>query len=608
VSARILVGDVRERLAELPDASVQTVVTSPPYFNLRDYGTAQWEGGDDGCDHTPSFVPRAERTNPSGANIGNGGAYNDQQDVGKRAYRSTCGKCGAVRVDQQIGLEPTPAEYVAALVDVFREVRRVLRPDGTVFLNLGDSYATSSSSAKCYTLRDDLSDVERRDVCLGMFGMRLDGYGSQGQGSLPQVLSREVDSGAIRTRAGLASQGIKAFVSEASREGDRAHNGTEPPSEMGGDSAAGREVRLLRGDGTGVPDSGSHQRRRCSASPEDSGQFAGELDHDLSGHQASGIPNGRVPSAMHELQLLDRCLGILSSSAIPERHVPNHLRRYFRPHQEIKPKDLIGIPWRVAFALQDDGWYLRSDIIWAKPNPMPESVTDRPTKSHEYLFLLTKRDRYYYDAAAIAEPVKPESTERYGYAFSGNKGNLDRKWQGGPEGIQDAPSSRNKRSVWTIPTQGFPGAHFATFPEALVEPCILAGTSERGGCPACGAPWRRVVERETNWQERRAAGAWAGNVGVSATYQNGVHGSGMSHDLGGGAVMFKGWEPSCVCDGGEPVPQVVLDPFTGSGTVGVVSLRHGRRFIGIDLNPEYVELARRRITNDAPLFNRVEVA
>jgi DNA modification methylase len=307
--ARILVGDVRESLRELPDGCVRAVVTSPPYWGLRDYGN-------------------------------NG----------------------------QIGLEQTPELYVAEMVEVFREVRRVLADDGTLWLNLGDSYGSG--------------------------------------------------------------------------------------------------------------------------------------------------------------------------------------------------KQLVGIPWRVAFALQADGWYLRQDIIWAKPNPMPESVTDRCTKAHEYVFLLTKQPRYYYDADAVREQAKwqnPEMLETNAQArqqkrlmdrlASGDKTALRsqtdyrramngerQKGRGNDvnreRAFSENPLGRNKRSVWTITTKPFKGAHFAVMPEALVEPCVLAGS---------------------------AAG------------------------------------------------DTVLDPFSGSGTVGVVALRHGRNYIGCELNPEYADLSRKRILDDQPLMNTVEV-
>ena len=193
----------------------------------------------------------------------------------------------------------------------------------------------------------------------------------------------------------------------------------------------------------------------------------------------------------------------------------------------IKPKDLIGIPWAVAFALRADGWYLRSDIIWHKPNPMPESVTDRPTKAHEYLFLLTKNAKYYYDHEAVKEACSPDMVRRAALGHTrGANGKVDASRQdattlrGDAAKVIDVNNGRNMRDVWSIATQPFKGAHFATMPEKLVEPCILAGS-----------------------------------------------------------------KPG----------DVVLDPFAGSGTVGVVALHHGRDFIGIELNSTYVQLAEERI-------------
>ena len=334
MSWEIQTGDVLERLVELPDDSVQCVVTSPPYWGLRDYGTG----------------------------------------------------------DAQIGLEPSFDEYVAKMVEVFREVRRVLRPDGVLWLNLGDSY-----------------------------------------------------SGAGKTR---------------------------------GDAA--------------VPGTLVHGQKRSN--------------------RRDGAP-------------------------VPRTKLPG-----------LKPKDLIGIPWRVAFALQGDGWWLRSDVIWAKPNPMPESVRDRPTKSHEYVFLLSKSHRYFYDADAIREGAKgdhprtvdhqPEPSNgllpphtglrKAGLRKSGNKErtyqrDIGRPGRHGGDIGRTFPwegTSRNARTVWTIATQPFPGAHFATFPEELPRRCI--GSGSRDG-------------------------------------------------------------------------DLVLDPFAGAGTTGVVALRMGRAFVGIELSEDYSELARKRI-------------
>ena len=310
----ILIGDVKDKLKELPDKSVNCVVTSPPYWGLRDYGN---EG--------------------------------------------------------QLGLEKTPQEYVERMVDVFREVRRVLSDDGTLWLNIGDTY---------------------------------------------------------------------------------------------------------KPNGKGAMKAGFNER-----------YFGKKFDSDKQSAQE------------------------------------NHLdRSAFKA--DVKEKELVGIPWRLAFALSDDGWYLRQDIIWAKPNVMPESVRDRCTKSHEYLFLMTKSPKYYYDHIAIKEPVSEVSLKR---AKSGWKTNRPSA-KTSPDGINVEkmgerfvnPTGRNKRDVWFIPTASFKGAHFAVMPERLVEPCVLAG------CPEGG---------------------------------------------------------------------VVLDPFFGSGTVGVVAKRNNRNYIGIELNPDYAKIAQDRLAS-----------
>lgn len=261
---------------------------------------------------------------------------------------------------------------------------------------------------------------------------------------------------------------------------------------------------------------------------------------------------------------------------------------------DLKPKDLIGLPWRVAFALQADGWWLRSDIVWAKPNPMPESVTDRPTRSHEFVFLLTKSARYFYDQEAVREPHKrlwdannggslDEATD-YGVR-AGRVGKPDHK---GAYPLPN-PSGRNLRDVWTIGTQPYPGAHFAVFPEKLVEPCVKAGTSEKGACPRCGAPWVRQVKKSGGVL---GTGEWASTAGSyrQTGRSSPLAAKGEGH---GGAVPLRtqtlGWLPSCSCDAGQPVPCLVLDPFLGSGTVAVVAERLGRNWLGVELSDEYVK-------------------
>ena len=315
-SETFLLGDCRETLKGIDDGIVQTCITSPPYFGLRDYGH-----GD------------------------------------------------------QIGLEETPEAFVAGLVDVFREVKRVLRDDGTLWLNLGDSYASSGRSSR------------------------------------------------------KESPGVGA------------------KQEM---KAPGRSLVWEAGGG----------------------------------HNFSWF----IPS-----------FGM-----------------------KIKPKDLCGIPWRMAFALQADGWYLRQDIIWHKPNPMPESVQDRCTKAHEYIFLLSKSSKYYYDHEAIKDPVKQDW---------GTRDRTDGKYHNEGSGLQPhgglekSYETANKRSVWTVTTKPYKGAHFATFPPKLITPCVLAGS--RPG-------------------------------------------------------------------------DIVLDPFTGAGTTALVAKENSRRFIGCELNPEYLEIAKNRIANATP--------
>jgi site-specific DNA-methyltransferase (adenine-specific) len=338
---------------------------------LRDYGTAKWEGGDPNCKHYIAGDGEPGETHAGIVQQGNKGSMRKAKDV--------CPHCGAIRIDQQIGLEQTPAEYVNDIVQVFREVWRILRDDGTVWLNLGDSYNGSGGA--------------------------------------------------------------------------------------GGDYIEG------------------------------------------------GLKEGQPK--------------------YPGRHINN-----------LKLKDLIGIPWMVAFALRDDGWYLRQDIIWHKPNPMPESVKDRCTKAHEYVFLLSKSPHYYYDYKAIAEPQKDISIrwaysknnidkrkdaniENLGYSISGKA--QDATYQKLREEIENGNiPTRNRRSVWTIPTSPYKGAHYATFPPKLIEPMILAG------CPAGG---------------------------------------------------------------------IVLDPFVGSGTTVMVANHLGRKGIGLDLNFKYLkDNAKERIATVQPIM------
>lgn len=393
MSVRLLHGDCREVLKTLPSESVHCVVTSPPYFGLRDYG-----------------------------------------------------------VSGQIGLEPTPQAYVDELVGVFREVRRALRADGTVWVVLGDSYAGS--------------------------------WGAQ---------SRE--------HAGKHAPNISAL------------------------SANQVKAAAIRENGTG------------------------------------------------------------SMSRAPG----------------LKPKDLIGIPWRVAFALQADGWWLRSSIVWHKPNPMPESVTDRPTSAHENMFLLAKSERYYFDAEAVKEKGS-ENSHGGGRVHEGRYSVASGRNDSGAMLLAGTPAGddgRNIRNVWTVATQPYPEAHFATFPPALIEPCIKAGTSEKGCCPHCGKGWGREVERPQPPTIERVSRD-------GGTDRKRLVGGQYQRWLDENPAVIIGWSPSCSCPGHTPVPATILDPFGGAGTTVLVADRLGRNAILIELNPTYAEMAEARLHKDAGMFASVE--
>lgn len=261
----------------------------------------------------------------------------------------------------------------------------------------------------------------------------------------------------------------------------------------------------------------------------------------------------------------------------------------------LKPKDLIGVPWRVAFALQADGWFLRSDVIWSKPNPMPESVTDRPTKAHEYIFLLSKSERYFFDQEAIKEQAIGNP--------SGNKIRVSRPTQ---QAIQRGDQcghipylggeTRNKRSVWEVSTKPFKEAHFAVFPEELIEPMILAATSEKGHCPDCGKRWIRIIEKTGGRNHREDRMIKIGIIG-EVDLETGKRGRSSTALNNTQKIITMGFSPQCSCNK-SPVPDIVLDTFAGSGTVMKVSRRAGRNSIGSELNGNYVKIGQNRTAQE----------
>lgn len=321
-----------------------------------------------------------------------------------------------------------------------------------------------------------------------------------------------------------------------------------------------------------------------------------------------------------------------------------------RRHPFIKPKDLVGIPWEVALALRNAGWYLRQDIIWNKPNPLPESMNDRCSKSHEYLFFLTKGRNYFFDQVAIMQPVKDVSAVRLSQDLGAQNGS--QRTPGKTNGTMKAVPGKvegmaNKKSVWTVATKGFDGefctacrryyegrtrglirtetviekgkevkrnycqcgrhdawvAHFATFPEELIIDCIKASTSQEGNCATCGAPWERVtesafdVDTDGDTNSRYEKGSTANRLAMKrqAAREQGLEYSSTRRTVG--------WKPTCACAREEKVRPVVVDPFMGGATTAMVALSLGCDFIGLELNQDYIDLATNRIRHAYPLFS-----
>lgn len=686
---RILTGDCRSVLPTLPDASVQCVVTSPPYFGLRDYGTASWEGGDSACDHKA-----AARQGATGDRV-------DRQshtlDGNVDFYRDTCGKCGARRIDQQIGLEASVEDYVAEMVRVFREVRRVLRDDGTLWLNLGDSYSGSGPSGASYqsettkrraemntdgTFRISktlgargLTYAEKKPVptpglkpkdLIGIpwrvaFALQADGWYLRSDiiWSKPNPMPESVkgshyfrhrvtiaeyenlsglrytgergdqdwtgDVSSVSAREG--AYGEASISAEREGQGDRTGAGTTTGRER--ETAAVLRVSAGSGEPCKVPpdregSAGSQgtaaaslpdregPRRKSEAvchapltqaGSRGNGHGAG-LARDPGSSQASLLllweadaqddPGPCDSSEQGRAQLTGECGASLSEVQLLET----------RQDYSSLLVDCPGCP-----KCSPHGGYILS------------MSAGRPTKAHEYLFLLTKSPSYFYDSESIAEAsVSGVAGMQGGYAPPGQAAH-SRSRDGSASGKhalkQDAlgirryagfnarweatepTATRNARSVWTIATAPYKESHFATFPPDLAERCIKAGTSEKGACAACGAPW--VRQASVTYE----------NPGNRST--NGPRSLENRDITAGFAVRLEkrtettGWQASCQCDA-DVSPCVVLDPFAGAGTVSLVAERLGRDSIGIELNPAYVELAAERIRRDCPMFATVEVA
>lgn len=430
---KLIISDALSGLKQVEDKSVQMCVTSPPYWNLRDYQTTPliW-GGDSNCNHiwgeTKIKKQTPQRDHDSNGNFGNtrgeesfreGCAF--ESDIGR-----FCEKCDAWL--GCLGSEPTPELYVEHLVEIFKEVKRVLRDDGTLWLNIGDSYAANRTY--------QVSPTKWKNLKQG---------------------------------------------------------------------------------------------------------------------QSSKVPEG------------------------------------------LQSKDLIGIPWRVAFALQADGWILRSDIVWEKRNPMPESVKDRPTNSYEHVFLFAKNRDYFYDSYAVREPAQDSSKERNKYKWNSKQRTHSPNEKRGEDNREAGKlfdgETRNLRNVWSLAAEPYKGAHFAVFPSKLIEPCIKAGTSERGCCSICGAPYGRIISkgelRDDPQRKNRKNKPTQFNKDENDYLEGGTLGKVCD-------ISTVGWKPNCNCKG-NVVPCIVLDPFAGSGTTGEVALRLGREYLLIELNPDYEKLIKERL-------------
>jgi len=652
---KFLQGDCIEQTKTLPDESVHCVITSPPYWGLRDYGTAKWEGGDTNCDHKQAKEKSRYDYSLATSPIQDG----ERKGTDAPKWKDVCPSCGAKKIDNQLGLEKTPEEYVAKMVEVFREVRRVLRKDGTCWLNLGDSYA-GSWGATSHDLdgKAKRTGSNNRPPQSFVKSKRIDrGSGRWGGGNLPPTgILKPKDLCGIPWRVALALQ-QPYYTGKIKNKDDRIWL-----------------AAIIDGEGCMF----IHKRK--------AGQSNGQGYERKNDSYGAGLEVANC----HE-SIVKRCLEITGAGSIcfqdKESRFKNRNQRLFRwnlrsnecreivreiyPHfigkkhearlllgcpssgkdAELAHQGLInlhngldaGIDFPEPGSMYEPGFYLRQDVIWSKNNPMPESVTDRCTKSHEYIFLLTKSAQYYYDADATKEPaadstindtrlnrpgydvIRPERgfpgqpsrgaglliPKSYKGSLPGRKdgqgqsrrgkgdrihGNLPGRDDGGVACNNPDQLRRNKRSVWTVNTQPCKDAHFATFPPDLIRPCIRAGTSERGCCPKCGGAWKRILSESTGGTIGRSWHDHKNDLKQGQRAENSAKG-GSGYEQG----KTVGWQPSCKCNIHEPISCTVLDPFGGAGTTGLVAEDEGRNSIMIELNPDYIAIAKRR-TQQQGLF------
>lgn len=575
----IINADVIEGLRSLPDASVHTIVTSPPYWGLRQYaGVAPREWAD-----------------------------------GSRCV---------------FGLEPTIDLYIDHLVTIFRELKRVLHPSGTFYLNIGDCYnhAGPQPSTGIHKRNDvPLPNTFKRPKA------RYDGFNL-----------KPVDCAWLA--ALIDGEGCIQAHRQTYKNPGRTETFQVDVSVGMMDPDMVQKAHTMTGLG------------HCEQ------QNRGVWDWGVRGQQAATLLRQVYPFLT--IKKRQAALGIMLADDLAERnfnrgnpvtqeaidyreslkhaiHCLNQ-REDLPPGIEIKEpqpvamkqsgKNLSMIPARAALALQDDGWILRNDIIWAKGlsfcptysgSVMPESIRDRAIWSHEHLYHFALKDAYFYDIDGCREPYAEGSKERYQYAFGGKKSaqllaegrvrvvgfrpyrgqaikEYDAAGVQNPSDVKrrvmesmEAGVGRNLRNVWVIPKEPLKEAHFAAFPTKLVEPVIKLGTSEHGCCPACLDPWERVTHREEVPEHIRKAFEDARTATVADTGRTDGHTQRKPNYRR--KVLGVGWRPTCVCEPHNPIPCTVLDPFCGSGRAGIVAVRQGRNFIGIDASREYCAIANRVI-------------